>query len=171
MKKIKNWMTAFLAVSAVMMSIMFVGCPPTGATPQGTEPQIDEGKSNTAASGISANVTVKGKLTVPVQDMVIDTTCDIALDAANGTFEATGSVDRATVTFTFKGEFFYDSGKLQLNVETVAVGPITENVSCYFYAEIAQTAIIDGAVIQLEESNSEVSRTCVLYARYTGCRQ
>ena len=126
MKIMKKLLMTAGVVSVLVMSMMLTACPQQETTTTAAAPQIDEAVSNSAASGISQNVTVKGEID--------GTDCDIVLNASTGTFTAKQASRAAEVTFS--GEFFYADGKLKLNVQYRG----DADISLYYEANVSDLA-------------------------------
>ncbi len=134
-----------MAVTAAMVMMTLIGCPPAG---QGGQTQVK------AASGLKNDLSVKGEID--------GTYCEIKLNAADGTFTATEtpfSVDvsltsssRGDVT-TFSGEFFYYDGKLQLKVTAKNEQDLTDDAIC-LTAEVAPTQLTQSSEVTFQAEQS-----------------
>ena len=122
----------FIIILSLIIGL--IGCPNNPETDNGSNndqtEQTQEAK-NKATSGLEKDLTVIGKIE--------DTTCDITLNAENGTFTATQSSRSDEVSYS--GEFFYYNGKLQLKVTSKNEQTLSSDEIICLTAEVAQTAL------------------------------
>ena len=122
----------FIIILSLIIGL--IGCPNNPDTGNGSNndqtEQTQEAK-NKATSGLEKDLTVIG--------MIEDTTCDITLNAENGTFTATQSSRSDEVSYS--GEFFYYNGKLQLKVTSKNEQILSSDDIICLTAEVAQTAL------------------------------
>ena len=122
----------FIIILSLIIGL--IGCPNNPDTGNGSnndQTEQTQEEKNKATSGLEKDLTVIGKIE--------DTTCDITLNAENGTFTATQSSRSDEVSYS--GEFFYYNGKLQLKVTSKNEQTLSSDEIICLTAEVAQTAL------------------------------
>lgn len=136
----------FYIIALIAVIMMFVGCPnnpQNDTTDNNPTTEKTQEEKNKATSGLEKDITIIGKIQ--------DTTCDITLNAENGTF--TASKSSRTDDVSFSGEFFYYNGKLQLKVTSKNNQTLSSAETFCLTATVAEELLKTDETVTFETKN------------------